>query len=268
MTGTLFFDADELPDYEDGASRTVTVTATEQSDAQMSSIQNVQISINNLNDNEPTILGYNEYGGIDVDENSSFVKDFDVVDYDGDLNEHVFSISGIDADVFTLESSGGRLVFTHSGQVDHENPLDDDANNDYEITISVTDGLYTNSTDFTINVLNLNDNSPVFTCEPDNGNPNYEFQCVDTVITIDESDERTPNEQETVGVFTANDPDGDLLTFSIPTDSGLYSNWSLLNNTNNLFLFDGEDLSYSVMKSFSDAADYEVASYIRTYSRF
>ena len=72
-----------------------------------------------------------------------------------------------------------------------KNPLDDDANNDYEITISVTDGLYTNSTDFTINVLNLNDNSPVFTCEPDNGNPNYEFQCVDTVITIDESDERT-----------------------------------------------------------------------------
>ena len=260
VTGTLFFDADELPDYEDGASRTVTVTATEQSDAQMSSIQSVQISINNLNDNEPTILGYNEYGGIDVDENSSFVKDFDVVDSDGDLNEHVFSISGIDADVFTLESSGGRLVFTHSGQVDHENPLDDDANNDYEITISVTDGLYTNSTDFTINVLNLNDNSPVFTCEPDNGNPNYEFQCVDTVITIDESDERTPNEQETVGVFTANDPDGDLLTFSIPTDSGLYSNWSLLNNTNNLSLFDGEDLSYSVMKSFSDAADYEVAS--------
>ena len=260
VTGTLFFDADELPDYEDGASRTVTVTATEQSDAQMSSTQSVQISINNLNDNEPTILGYNEYGGIDVDENSSFVKDFDVVDSDGDLNEHVFSISGIDADVFTLESSGGRLVFTHSGQVDHENPLDDDANNDYEITISVTDGLYTNSTDFTINVLNLNDNSPVFSCEPDNGNPNYEFQCVDTVITIDESDERTPNEQETVGVFTANDPDGDLLTFSIPTDSGLYSNWSLLNNTNNLSLFDGEDLSYSVMKSFSDAADYEVAS--------
>ena len=69
-------------------------TATEQSDAQMSSIQNVQININNLNDNEPTILGYNEYGGIDVDENSSFVKDFDVVDYDGDLNEHVFSFQG------------------------------------------------------------------------------------------------------------------------------------------------------------------------------
>ena len=59
----------------------------------MSSTQSVQISINNLNDNEPTILGYNEYGGIDVDENSSFVKDFDVVER-WDLNEHVFSISG------------------------------------------------------------------------------------------------------------------------------------------------------------------------------
>ena len=260
LTGNLFFNVDELPDYENQPTRAITVTATEQSNAQMSSSQDITILINNINDNEPSIVGYNEFGALDVDENISFVKDFNAEDLDGDLNEHLFSISGIDAGVFTLQSSSGHLEFTDVGQVDHENPLDDDTNNDYEITISVTDGLYTNSTDFTINVLNLNDNSPVFTCEPDNGNPNYEFRCVDTVITIDEKDQRSPNEYATVGVFSANDPDGDLLTFSIPTDSDLYPYWSIGNNTDDLFLFDGEQLSYGLVKSYSDTGDYEVAS--------
>ena len=61
-----------------------------------------------------------------------------------------FSLSGVDADLFNIDSSSGEITFKSSP--DYENPLDSDQDNVYEIIVTASTGNISNSQNISITV--------------------------------------------------------------------------------------------------------------------
>ena len=135
---------------------------------------------------------------ISVDENSAdTVYTAQASDVDaGDIL--TYSIAGADAEHFTINSSSGALAF--NSPPDHEQPTDDDTNNTYELTITVTDSMAKQAQQsLTISVNNLNDNSPQFTLSSN-------------AFTVSEN-------SSIVATITASDADSDTLTYTLTNTS-------------------------------------------------
>ena len=92
-----------------------------------------------------------------ADENQTAIGAVLATDADGD--SLAYSISGAD---INIDNSSGLISFVSAP--------DYETNTSFTATISVTDGLTSVTQDITVNVNNLNDNSPVFSS-------NYCFQC-------------------------------------------------------------------------------------------
>ena len=135
------------PDYETKASYSIKVIA---SDGTNTSEQNVTISIQNLNDNNPVFSSSSSF-----EFNEDAVGEFETMlatDADGDTI--TYSLSGDDASYFSLDSSSGVLSFVGlSGEVSYIGT--------YSITITASDG--ENSTDIAVSVSVLDQTAPVFT---------------------------------------------------------------------------------------------------------
>ena len=71
-----------------------------------------------------------------------------------------YTLSGADANAFSLDSSSGELQFYPAP--DYENPSSTGAANVYSIAITASDSEYQASESLTINVVNLNDSAPEF----------------------------------------------------------------------------------------------------------
>jgi uncharacterized surface protein with fasciclin (FAS1) repeats len=139
---------------------------------------------------------------------------------DADGDDLTFSISGgADADRFEIDAGTGALSFVEAP--DFETPGDADGDNAYEVELSVTDGEATASQTVTVTVDNINDNAPVIV----SGN----------AVTVNE------NGTEAIQV-TAEDADGDALTFSLSGDDAA------------LFAIDAA----TGLVTFVDAPDFEV----------
>ena len=131
---------------------------------------------------------------IQTPENETIILTVPVNDVDED--DLTLSISGTDADVFNLSSN---QVLSFKNAPDYETDR-----KSYGITFTLTDGEETVSKDVTINVTNVNDNSPTIDS---------------TSFSVDEScSARDSNNCEDgstiVGVISASDIDGDPVTFS------------------------------------------------------
>ena len=168
------------PDYETKSSYSATVTA---SDGTYSTDQNITVEINNLNENEnaPQITSSASFS---ADENQTAIGTVTATDADGDTI--TYSISGSE---ITINSSSGVLTFVTAP--------DYETKSSYSATVTASDG--TNSTDqnITVEINNLNDNSPSFTSSGS--------------FSVDEN-------QTAIGTVTATDADGDALTFSTNFD--------------------------------------------------
>ena len=173
-------DDDGDNDYE------ITVRAT---DGVNNVDQNVTISVTDLNDNSPVFTSAT----------TSAVLEGTVTAYDADATDAdagtalIYSISGIDAGHFSINSSTGVVTFNASP--DFETPLDDDGDNFYEITVTASDGTNSTQQNVSIEVTDGNDNAPVFTSGG--------------------AGSTAENATGTVYTATATDPDGDTPTFSI-----------------------------------------------------
>ena len=77
---------------------------------------------------------------------------FTVTASDADNDSLTFTISGVDAGLFNITPSGGVVTFTSAP--DFESPSDNDGNNAYQITATVSDGNATDSMAFTLTVFN------------------------------------------------------------------------------------------------------------------
>ena len=113
------------------------------------------ITVNAVND--APILTNNGGGAtanINVAENSTAVTTATSTDIDG--GTAVYSVSGVDAALFSINSSSGVLQFTSAPN--YELPADVGANNVYNVTVTVSDGAGgTDTQDLAITVTNINE---------------------------------------------------------------------------------------------------------------
>jgi len=130
------------PDYEATTSFSATVTIT---DGLTSLDQDITVNVNNLNDNSPVFTSNATFAG---DENQTAVGTVSATDADGDT--------------LSYSISGDELLITSDGTVSFAAAPDYETTTSYTATVSVTDSLNSLDQDITVNVNNLNDNSPIF----------------------------------------------------------------------------------------------------------
>ena len=164
------------------------------SDGQNSVIQQVTVTVLNVNDNGPEFTSGN---AISVDENISDTG-YTATAMDADGSTLSFSLSdGSELNAFSIDSVSGELSFKDAP--DYEFPSDNGNDNTYVVDITVTDGVSPATQTVTVTVLNTNDNIPEFTSG--------------SAVSVNE------NIIATGYTAMATDDDGNALTFSI--DNGI-----------------------------------------------
>ena len=178
----------------------ITITATDLG----GNSTDLALSVNVVDDtgSAPTFSQSNI--SIAVDENTaSAIYTAQATDVDpGDIL--TYSISGTDSSHFTIDPSSGELSFNQAP--DFENPTDNGKDNTYDLSITATDAIGKQaSQSLAIAVNNLNDNPPQF--------------------ALASSTFSTPENTTAVTTITANDPDGDDLSFALTstTDSSHFT---------------------------------------------
>ena len=192
VDGKLKFKSTQLPNFEIKSTYALTVTSTDAAGSSLA--QSFSITINDLNE-APTSISLSANA---VDENAAAAEIGTLTAVDEDAGDSVtLSLSGTDADSFEIVD--GKLQLKSGISADYETQTS------YSVTVTGTDsdGL-TTSEDFTINVNNLNDNSPV--------------------ISSDSAYSMVEN-SNSVGTVTASDADGETLTYTISggDDAGLFT---------------------------------------------
>ena len=172
----------ELP--EDSDANNVYLISVNFSDDLNTTSQEVEVSISNVNDNDPVITSS---GSFAVPENQQSVATLTATDADND--NLTFSISGGDST---------DLEITDSGVLSLKNNPNFEVKNNYSFTASVTDGVYTASTPITVNISDVNE-VPV-------------FGALAGEISANE------NINSTLTTITASDEDGDTLSYSLTGD--------------------------------------------------
>ena len=196
-TGEVSFIA--APDFEapgdDGGDNVYDIIVTA-SDGTTDTEQAVAITVTNENDNAPT---FTSPAAVSVAENQTAAYMAAATDADGDTL--VYSLSGTDAALFTIDTATGEVSFIEAP--DFEAPGDDGGDNIYDIIVTASDGINSTDHNVAITVTNDNDNIPVFTSPA------------------------TANAQENQTVAyeaAATDADGDTLVYSLSgTDAALFT---------------------------------------------
>ena len=212
------------PDHEQPADSgadniyNLAITATDSIGKQAQ--QSLTISVNNLNDNQPAFnLSSSSF---DVPENSTAVANIAAADADGD--DLSFSlISTTDANHFTIDPTSGALSFNQAP--DFETPQDSNADNTYELELSVFDGSHTTTQSISVTVTNI-DEAPSFASTTQN-------------LSVNE------NSSGSFYTAQASDPENTSLTYSASgADAGLFT----INNTSG-------DLSFNSSPNFETPLD-------------
>jgi len=179
-TGLVTFK--EVPDYEKKTSYNFTVKVSDDN-AELS--QDITITIKNINDTKPTIISSSTKI---IKEKEKLAIDIDATDEDEDGHTLTYSISGIDAKSFTIDSSTGVVTFIEAPDYEKKK--------EYILIAKVNDGINETSQDITITIRDpkINNNAPVFTSS--------------MTETVEE------NQKEAM-TLTATDADGHTLTYSI-----------------------------------------------------
>jgi hypothetical protein len=173
----------ELPEDSDG--NNIYLISVNFSDDLNTTSQEVEVSISNINDNDPVITSSRSFT---VPENQQAVATLTATDADND--DLTFSISGGDSTDLEITDSG---VLTLKSNANFE------VKNNYSLTASITDGLYSASIPITVNISDVNEvpvwspNIPTSFSYPENSS---------SVTTIDIPDDIT-------------DEDGDSLTYTL-----------------------------------------------------
>ena len=166
------------PDYETKSSYSATVTA---SDGTNSATQNITVNITDANDSAPVFTSSATFS---VAENQISIGTITTTDPDNDTV--TYSLSGTDASSMSINSSSGVLTFNSAP--------DYETKTTYIATVTASDGTNSTAQNITVNVTNVNDNSPS--------------------ITSSASFNAAEN-QTSIGTVTATDEDGDTIGFSL-----------------------------------------------------
>ncbi len=175
------------------------------------------VTIVNINDNAPV---FNDQI-VSLDENPSvddIVATFNATDAD-ELGDLTYSITAGNTDD-AFEISGNTVVVKTAGVIDYETL----SQTTYSLTVEASDGTLTDDATITVNINNINDNTPVFN---------------DQTVSLDEN----PSVDDIVATFNATDADNlGALTYSIVDG-----------NTGNVFEISNDDIIVSA----AELIDYE-----------
>ncbi|HEX9965438.1 MAG TPA: cadherin domain-containing protein [Allosphingosinicella sp.] len=153
-TGALsFIDAPNFEAPADSGGNNVYNVIVAASDGSETDTQVLEIRVGNVNE-APAITsgGGGESAAVTVNENGLAAADVDASDADGTILTYSIT-GGADASRFTIESWSGVLRFKEAPNF--EAPGDSDGNNVYDVVVSVTDGLLTDSQAIAVTVANL-----------------------------------------------------------------------------------------------------------------
>ena len=197
-SGALSFN--QAPDYEQptdsGADNTYDLTITATDPMGNRAQQSLTVSVNNLNDNDPVFtLSSTTFA---IPENSIAITTISATDADHDTetttNALTYTLTTTtDSPLFTLDPASGALSFNSAP--DFENPADNNTDNTYDLTLSVSDGVNATSQAISVAVTNVNEA------------PTFAAASID--LEIDESSSGV------IYTFTASDLDGDSLSYSL-----------------------------------------------------
>ncbi|MDQ1773072.1 cadherin domain-containing protein, partial [Labilibaculum euxinus] len=112
--------------------------------------ETVTVDVNDINDEIPVFISAS---AINIDENTTDVITLTATDGDVGTTFTFNKIGGADQALFTINSSTGALAFTSAP--DYETPLDINADNDYIVQVSVSDGLNSSTQTITVSVDNV-----------------------------------------------------------------------------------------------------------------
>ena len=144
-TGVLSFNA--APVYATKASYTATVSV---SDGVKTTTQDITVSITAVNA-APVLSNITNCSK--ANENTLKVCDLSATDADNDTL--TFTIDGDDASLFSVANNE---VLKFKTNPDYESPADENNNNEYLITLNVSDGKLTTSSSLKLQVLNVEEN--------------------------------------------------------------------------------------------------------------
>jgi Ca2+-binding RTX toxin-like protein len=156
-TGVLRFIA--APDFEmpgDAGADNIYDVIVEASDGVFSTSQSLALRINNLNDNAPVIVsnGGGTTASLSLPENGRAVTT--VVATDADSSAITYRISGgADAGLFAIDSTSGALTLILNP--DFEHPIDQNADNVYEVTVVAGDGQFSTAQVISLRITDVNE---------------------------------------------------------------------------------------------------------------
>jgi Ca2+-binding RTX toxin-like protein len=155
-TGALSFVS--APDYEhpaDAGGNNVYDVVVQVSDGSMADTQAVAVSVTNVNDNAPVITsnGAGAAASVNVAENATVVTTVTAADADAGSTLTYSIAGGADASHFTINASTGALSLASAP--DYENPTDAGDNNDYDVTVKVSDGTLTDTQAIAVTVADV-----------------------------------------------------------------------------------------------------------------
>ena len=165
------------PDFETKSTYTATVTV---SDGTNSATQDITVNVTNVDENAPIFTSSPTFTAY---ENQTAIGTVKATDADGDAL--LYSVSGTE---LAIDSNG---LLTFATAPDYE------TKSRYTATVTVSDGTSSATQDITVNVKNVNDNTPI--------------------ITSGEKFDNISENQTAIGRVIASDRDGNLntLTYSI-----------------------------------------------------
>jgi hypothetical protein len=159
-------------------------------------VQTISVAINNVS--EGTVIISNGGGAsaaISMSENLTAVTTVTAADYAGSAVNYAIS-GGVDAARFTINAATGALAFVAAPNF--EAPNDTGLNRVYDVVVSASDGIITDTQALAITITNVNE-APIITS---NGGGNT------ATIALTES-------STYVGMIAATDPEGTARTYSI-----------------------------------------------------
>ena len=183
-------------DFETATSHSLIVQATDNGTPSRSSTAVVSVTVIDIND-VPVTLGSDQV--VDVSEYTtvnSRIAQFGAMDVEQSDNIS-FSLSGNQVDNFQMDPAAGVVTLAQS--------LDYEITVSYQLTVTVVDGVFSNSAQLTVNVVDENDNQPV-------------IETIDPLMIEEEMDENA-----LVGQVVATDRDSGLngqIRFSIISNIG------------------------------------------------
>jgi gliding motility-associated-like protein len=155
-TGVLTFTT--APDFEspsDGNGDNtyiVTVIASDNQSQPLTATQTITITVTDVNEGAP---GFTSPANVSVDENQTSALTVSATDPEGNTVTYSLQAGTDDNDLFTIDSSTGVLTFNTAP--DFEAPVDDNADNNYVVSVIASDNQSTPLTTTQVITITIND---------------------------------------------------------------------------------------------------------------